>query len=248
MATLGERDPFRTMLLWSLVLHALLFSAIGLAARYQPGRVLPMPENVAFVIPGVPGPTRGIGGGSPAPPPEPKPEPEPEPKKEPSVVRPTKEQRDQLPMPDAKPAPKKRQQEPKPDSGLRGRDAASAASAKLQSNPSPMPGLGLGGVGGGSAFDQEFEYAYYVQQMLSRIHQNWQRTAVRGTTTVVVRFTILRDGSVEDVEVERSSRVPLLDRASLRAVLLAAPMPPLPNSYPREHVGIHLQFTYTDQS
>jgi TonB family protein len=140
----------------------------------------------------------------------------------------------------------KKPPERKPDSGLRGADAASADSAQLASGPN-LPGLGLGGAGGGSPFDQDFEYAYYVQQMLARIHQRWQRTAVRGTAVVIVRFTIARDGRVLDAEVETSSGVSILDRSSLRAVMLADPMPPLPNSYPRDQVGVHLRFTYTDQ-
>jgi TonB family protein len=105
--------------------------------------------------------------------------------------------------------------------------------------------LGLGG-SGGSAFDQDFEYAYYVQQMLARISANWQRVPVRGTTVVIMRFTILKDGSVHDVEVEQSSGLAVLDRAASRAVYLADPMPPLPNSYPRDRVGVHLRFQYSD--
>jgi len=83
--------------------------------------------------------------------------------------------------------------------------------------------------------------------MLSRIHQRWQRTAVRGTAVVVVRFTIARDGRVLDASIETPSGVSILDRSALRAVMLADPMPPLPNSYPRDQVGVHLRFTYTDQ-
>jgi TonB family protein len=160
------------------------------------------------------------------------------------VVRPTKEVRDEIPSPDAKVA--KKPAEPKPDSGLRGADAASAPSAQLAGGPA-LPGLGLGGTGGGSPFDQDFEYAYYVQQMLTRIHQKWQRTAVRGTAVVIVGFTIARDGRILDANVETSSGVAILDRSSLRAVMLADPLPPLPNSYPRDQVGVHLRFTYTDQ-
>jgi protein TonB len=195
------------------------------------------------------GPISGAGGGATATPPKPAPEPPPEEpeepeEKEPTVVRPTEEVRDEIPLPDAK--VQKKPPEPKPDSGLRGADAASADSAQLASGPN-LPGLGLGGAGGGSPFDQDFEYAYYVQQMLARIHQRWQRTAVRGTAVVIVRFTIARDGRVLDAEVETSSGVSILDRSSLRAVMLADPMPPLPNSYPRDQVGVHLRFTYTDQ-
>lgn len=244
----AEQDRFRQMLVWSLALHVLLVSAMTLAATLG-SRSSSLPPPVGEFINinlGKSGPLSAAGGGGaetkPAPAPKPPP-PQPE-EKEPTVVRPTKEVRDEIPRPDAR--VQKKPTETKPDSGLRGADAASAASAQLAGASAP-PGLGLGGSGGGSPFDQDFEYAYYVQQMLTRIHQRWQRTAVRGTAVVIVRFTIARDGRVLDAEVETSSGVSILDRSSLRAVMLADPLPPLPNSYPRDQVGVHLRFTYTDQ-
>jgi TonB family protein len=241
-----ERDPFRQMLVWSIVLHGLAFTAVTLAAGLRTSRhELPAPVGEFMNINlGQSGPLQGSGGGG-APPPKPSPV-EPPKEKEPTVVRPTKEDREELPMPDA-PVGKK-PQEKKPDSGLRGADAASAASAPLApSGIAGPPGLGLGGAGGGSPFDQDFEYAYYVQQMLAKISQHWQRTAVRGTAVAVVRFTIARDGRIQDAEVETTSGLSILDRSALRAVMLSDPLPPLPNSYPRDQVGVHLRFTYTDQ-
>jgi TonB family protein len=243
----AEQDRFRQMLVWSFALHALLVSAVSLAAALKPrASLLPPPDAVFMNVSlGQSGPMSGAGGGAAQTPPKPTPEPPPPPEeKQPTVVRPTKEVRDEVPLPDARVA--KKIPEPKADSGLRGADAASAASAQLAGGPA-LPGLGLGGAGGGSPFDQDFEYAYYVQQMLTRIHQRWQRTAVRGTAVVVVRFTIARDGRVLDASVETPSGVSILDRGALRAVMLADPMPPLPNSYPRDQVGVHLRFTYTDQ-
>lgn len=242
----AEQDRFRQMLVWSLALHLLFVSAVTLAAALTPRTSsLPQPDMDFINVPmGQSGPLSESGGGATQPPPKPTPEPPPPEEKAPSVVRPTEEVRDEVPLPDAR--VQKKTPEPKPDSGLRGADAASAASAQLAGGP-VLPGLGLGGSGGGSPFDQDFEYAYYVQQMLTRIHQRWQRTAVRGTAVVVVRFTIARDGKVVDASIETSSGVSILDRSSLRAVMLADPMPPLPNSYPRDQVGVHLRFTYTDQ-
>jgi protein TonB len=237
------------MLVWSFVLHALFLAATLLAMGLRShSSALPPPVGEFINISlGQSGPISGDGGGgapAPKPPPTPPPEPEPPKEKPPEVVRPTKEVRNEIPSPDAKAT--RKTPEPKPDSGLRGADAASAKSAELQS-AGGAPGLGLGGSGGGSAFDQDFEYAYYVRQMMAKIQQHWQRTAVRGTTVVIVRFSILRDGRVENPEIEASSGVALLDRSALRAVMLADPLPPLPNSYPRDQVGVHLRFTYSDQ-
>jgi TonB family protein len=243
----AEQDSFQQMLLWSLALHILVVAAVTAAASLRSrSSSLPPPVGTFMNINlGQSGPLSRTGGGGA----ESRPKPEPEPplppeEKEPTVVRPTKEVRDEIPRPDAR--VQKKPAETKPDSGLRGADAASAASAQLAGASAP-PGLGLGGASGGSPFDQDFEYAYYVQQMLTKIHQRWQRTAVRGTAVVVVRFTIARDGRILDAAIETSSGVSILDRSSLRAVVLADPLPPLPNSYPRDQVGVHLRFTYTDQ-
>ena len=167
-----------------------------------------------------------------------------------------------MPVPDARP----RRREPReiPDSGLRGNDAAWAPSAAManarpvdrSSRPSRSSGraggsgapgrggIGLGGAPGGARFDQDFEYAYYQRQMIARIAANWQQIPVRGSATVVVRFTIHSNGELSAVEVETSSGQPLLDRAAHRAVVLADPMPQLPESFPRDRVGVHLLFTY----
>jgi len=240
-------DPFQKMLAWSGAVHGLLLSSFVLASYFGPSSsALPAPNVGMFINLGESGPVQSAGGGGSPTPPAPEPEPAPEPAKSaPKVVRPTVEQREEIPLPDAPEKTKPRWEKPKQDSGLRGADAASAESASLQSSPR-APGLGLGGASGGSPFDQDFEYAYYVQQMLGRIHQHWQRTPVRGTAVVIVSFTILKDGSVTNVEIEQSSRVSVLDRGSMRAVMLADPMPPLPNSYPRDRVGVHLRFTYSD--
>ena len=238
----ANRDSFTQMLLWSAVVHVLCFTSLALGSYLSPnGGLLAAPDAQVYISIGASGPLEGSsGGGAPTPP-----EPEPEPPKN-EVVRPSKVVREEIPRPDAPTTKKPRWERIKEDTGLRGVTAATGESAKLRQAPAVAPGLGLGGAGGGSPFDQDFEYAYYVQQMLGRIHQHWQRTAVLGTATVTVRFTILKDGSVQNVEVEQSSRVSILDRGALRAVMLADPMPPLPNSYPRDRVGVHLRFTYSD--
>ena len=207
------------------------------------------------------------------PPPEPPP-PEPEsaaeaPASRPEVVRPTVENRDRMPVPDAR-ARRRAARPERPESGLRGRDAAWAESARLETRrpvdtksrptrraastnptnraPGNHTGIGLGGTPGGTRFDQDFEYAFYQRQMIARIQANWQQIPVRGRATVVIRFTIFRDGGISDAEVETSSGQSLLDRAALRAVVLAEPLPRLPDSYPRDRVGVHLLFTYTQDA
>jgi outer membrane biosynthesis protein TonB len=42
--------------------------------------------------------------------------------------------------------------------------------------------------------------------------------------------------------VEQSSGIPLFDRSCQRAVLEAAPLPPLPREYMGEYLGVHFPF------
>jgi len=57
-----------------------------------------------------------------------------------------------------------------------------------------------------------------------------------------VRFIIDRDGTIRDVTTEISSGSGLFDRAALRAVIEASPLPPLPYGYSGTYLGVHLKF------
>jgi TonB family protein len=57
-----------------------------------------------------------------------------------------------------------------------------------------------------------------------------------------VSFRIQRSGQVTDVKVETSSGTSYYDRAAVRAVYAANPLPPLPNDYRNEQLGVHLRF------
>jgi TonB family protein len=92
----------------------------------------------------------------------------------------------------------------------------------------------------------DFPFASYVNRMRQKIATAWE--VPPGTEglerSAVVYFRIHRDGSVSNVSVERSSTLPLFDRSCQRAVLEAAPMPPLPREYGDEYVGVHFSFLY----
>lgn len=282
-------DRFGGHLFRSAVLHLAVLGGAAFAVSVVESPP-DTPPSAAFIELGMsgPNPSPSLGGGPPpppAPPPEPEPEPEVEPEppapappepepapapepadSRPGVARPTTEDRDRMPVPEAR--ERRRPPREQPDSGLRGKDAAWARSARLAASrpldtksrpsrrPAPAPaesssgagGIGLGGAPGGARFDQDFEYAYYQRQMIARIATNWQQIPVRGKATVVIRFTVHRDGSISAAEVETSSGQSLLDRSALRAVVLAEPLPRLPESYPRDRVGVHLLFTYGSDS
>ncbi len=108
-------------------------------------------------------------------------------------------------------------------------------------------GFGLssaGGTGGAVRVDGgEFCCPAYLLDMTDRIRGNWnQRQSFVGITTM--QFTVLRDGSLRNVKVEKSSGFTVLDDAARRA-LGVVKLPALPNEYPNQELTVHLEFVYS---
>jgi TonB family protein len=175
---------------------------------------------------------------APAPPPEtkkilkPAPEDEPPPPTDKAVLLPEKEDKKKAAAA-SRPAP----------------DRPKAPEVSLPSSGG-SPGGGAGGAVGaggnvgvsGAAFDSDFQFSYYVERMLVAIGMNWFKPSQGGTVSPVVHFRIEKDGTVSDASVERSSGLPFVDRAALRAVLSSSPLPPLPAEYTGSQLGVHLKF------
>ncbi len=92
----------------------------------------------------------------------------------------------------------------------------------------------------GGLDNPDFVYGYYIDQMLALISANWLRPALGGGVEAVVHFRILRKGEITEVRIVQSSGYNSFDLAGLRAVQLAAPFPPLPQSYPSRSLGVNL--------
>ena len=108
-------------------------------------------------------------------------------------------------------------------------------------------GFGLstgGGAGAGSTLDvADFCCPDYLVLMVERIRSGWvQQAEVAGS--VVVRFTIERDGRITQAAVERSSGYAALDLQAQRAVVVARALTPLPPAFPNPTLTVHLNFQY----
>ena len=108
-------------------------------------------------------------------------------------------------------------------------------------------GFGLSsaaGTGTGAQLDvANFCCPEYVVQLVQRIRSNWDaRAEIPGVT--VVKFTIQRDGTIADAQVEKSSGYTTLDIAALRAVVGTRQLQPLPAAYTNPSLGLHLTFEY----
>ena len=62
--------------------------------------------------------------------------------------------------------------------------------------------------------------------------------------SVIIAFTIARDGTIENAHIERGSGFPLLDEATLAMLKKASPVPPLPESYHGREARAALPINY----
>ncbi|MBN1893118.1 TonB family protein [bacterium] len=91
-----------------------------------------------------------------------------------------------------------------------------------------------------------FPYSYYLDVLQRRIQDNWtppfQKSDDESGSNATVRFRILRDGRITDVQTEKSAGRFLFDQAALRAVLNAGRMPDLPREFSGNDLVIHVEF------
>lgn len=231
-----SHERLNTMIAWSVGLHA----AVILGVLFAPPANDEAPATVMTIsLSGSEG-VRSEGltqaGAQPVQevtPPEPKPR----------VVTPPRE-KVEMTIPD----PRARTRVQKPQA------AETPAPATPQTAPAPTrvrgQGFGLstsggGGVGGvtldisGSFCCQE-----YLNQMVLAIRARWnQQQGIVGTTGM--KFTIMRDGTIRDIQIEKSSGFAVLDNESQHALAATGRLGPLPTAYPNPSLTVHLQFDYS---
>lgn len=103
---------------------------------------------------------------------------------------------------------------------------------------------------GDMAFDtDDFPFAHYISRMRRKIAASWRvPEGSQGEERFCrIYFRVLRDGSVVSVGIEQSSGLFVFDQAAQRAVLQAAPMPPLPQEYHDDYLGVHFSFSYKER-
>ncbi|MCU1347297.1 MAG: TonB family protein [Acidobacteria bacterium] len=101
----------------------------------------------------------------------------------------------------------------------------------------PVGGAGVTGLEGG-----DFPYTIYIENMKRLVGTKWFRPQTGNGSITTVYFVIERDGSIRDAKVETPSGNGTFDRAALRAILEASPLPPLPFAYNGTYLGVHLTF------
>jgi len=98
------------------------------------------------------------------------------------------------------------------------------------------------GDSGVTGIEGDFRDAAYIVRMKELIASHWLRPQIAGGAGATMYFIVERDGKIRDAATEKPSGNGTFDRAALRAVLEASPLPPLPWSYNGAFVGVHLTF------
>jgi protein TonB len=235
-----ERLPWGVGTVLAVLLHGSIAATLIYSASLRPARFV-MPRTVAVRLL----PAGSLKGGQAA---APAPEPAPEPEKT-KILKPAPEELPPPPSSKAVLLPSKEEKK----TATTSRASPEKAKAPAVSLPSagessgggaggPIGAGGNVGVSGATLDNADFKYSYYIERMLVAIGMNWFKPAQAGDVSPVIHFRIEKDGTISDATVERSSGLPFVDRAALRAVVSSSPLPPLPSEYGGSQLGVHLKF------
>ncbi len=248
------REPagLRRMLGFSLALHAGVMALAVLLPAWRAASPRETPEAAMTITlgGGAPGPVSGGAnplGGRPVQTTEPPDAKRPEAVRAPAPKTPAMT----IPAPNAKPAKPAPETKKAPTdvwgrTPTRGKEVQEGSAVAETGARGMGWGLSTGGGGTGSYLDVSGTFCCpdYVRTMLALITQNWvAKQPVAGG--VLTKYTILRNGTITDVQVEQSSGYVALDLAAQRALLLTRQLPPLPAAYTEDHLTVHLKFEYT---
>jgi TonB family protein len=94
-----------------------------------------------------------------------------------------------------------------------------------------------------------YDFGPYMNQVVNRVRINWYslipevaRLGRKGR--VVIIFTIVESGSIEDVRLVANSGTDPLDRAALGAITSSNPFPQLPSNFNGDHIVLQFTFLY----
>lgn len=116
----------------------------------------------------------------------------------------------------------------------------------------PYTTFQMGGAAGGMSFGAGGSfgnrYPWYVESVQRRISSNWLLATidpyVQWAPRAVISFEILRNGTVINLQMLRSSGVPSVDRSAVRAIRASSPLDRLPSDYRGDKVLVEFWFDF----
>jgi len=246
-----EVDKISRMVWLSLAAHAVLIAAVAfMPAGWGSSMKDDKTSTMVISLGGAPGPRQGMTAISAKPVQQAAPTPaKPNEQAPPALAKPEMVE----PLKTAKPQPNAvAKVEPKKNEPqLHGRTPTTgpevkqgAARVETGGQAVPFGGLATGGGGAGTAITDYANFCCpeYLTTLVQLVQRNWQQNqGVDGT--VMIKFTIQRNGTITNIEVEKQS-VPFLDLAAQRAVVQTKQLPPLPAAFTGEQLTVHLLFQF----
>jgi TonB family protein len=170
-------------------------------------------------------------------PPAPEKKPETKPKPEPEIKEKEKEV-----VPDKKAQPVLKVK-PRPEPAEKGPES------KAEPPPEPPTPEPITPESGGNDADidvdiegKPFPFPGYLERMVNKIGRNWKQGGNPEPLHAVVYFRVERNGRVSGIEVRETSGSFLFDQGTMRAVADASPLPPLPDGYTGDYLGVFFDF------
>lgn len=144
------------------------------------------------------------------------------------------------PKPKPKPKPKDKTYKPDATKGDNKQDGINEGKKDVSEN------LNSGSKFGGASIDNaSFDYPYWFVQAFGKIERNWSNPVFsRQALSCIIYFQVIRSGRIIKTEIEQSSGVDAFDGGCEQAIKLSQPLPPLPDQFAEEIIGIHLEFPY----
>jgi protein TonB len=129
--------------------------------------------------------------------------------------------------------------------GAGGAPQVPTTSFAMGNTGSTAAGMSFGGTQGG---DFASRFAWYVQAVQRRVSGNWLQSTVDPSVAyaprVIVTFTILRDGRITNIQIDRSSNIQSVDLSAYRAVQASSPVQALPPGYSGSYVNVQFWFDF----
>ncbi len=103
----------------------------------------------------------------------------------------------------------------------------------------------MSGPGGG---DFGSKYSWFVDAVRNRISSNWLQSmidpSVRFAPRATVSFSILRDGTITNIQILHTSGNSSVDNSAIRAIQSSSPVTRLPNDYSGSVVNVEFWFEF----
>ncbi len=129
--------------------------------------------------------------------------------------------------------------------GAGGTPTVPYTSFAMGAGTSTQGGMAVGDAGGGN-FGNRF--SWYVEAVQRRVSGNWLQSTIdpriASAPRVIATFDILRDGTITNIQITKSSGNQSVDMSEVRAIRESSPLDRLPPAYSGSKVSVEFWFDF----